>query len=113
MNHCPHCPRAGSDCRGIQIARLCELVDPGGPAYNAAYRAALAPADGEAPSTSADERTTYVPLAESLRLTALSRRCPFRSKPRCHCEGAAACALRGGADVSAHTCWECTRLYDA
>ena len=111
--NCPHCPRAGSDCRGIQIARLCELVDSESPAYNPAYRAVLVPADGEAAFPSADEQPGYVPLAESLRLTALSRQCLFRSKPRCHCEGAAACGLRGGADVSAHTCWDCARLYGA
>jgi hypothetical protein len=113
---CEHCPRAGLPCRGETVVRLCQLVDPDHAAFNPAYRDVLEPANHEADnpdilSNHPIRKTGYIPLAESLRLTVLARECPFRSKPACSCEGAAACALKGGVDVSAQTCWDCVRRY--
>lgn len=96
---CPHCPISGP-CRGENAARLCELVDPTHPAYNPAYLRVLVPTDPH-----------RVPLAESLRITEMAKRCPYRSPPACRCQGAAACGLRGGADVSAHECFDCVRVH--
>lgn len=115
-SRCPHCPRGGLPCRGEAIARLCQLVNPKHDAFNAAYRDILEPARNEAnnPNNPFDRSTRdvgQIPLTESLRLTAMARNCPFRSQPACGCEAAAACALKGGADVSAQTCWDCVRRY--
>jgi len=114
-SRCPHCPRAGQACRGEELARLCELVDPEHAAFNPAYREVLEPAcrDADNPDNPPDHpewNIDQIPLAESLRLTALARGCPFRSQPACGCD-AAACALKRGADVSARTCWDCVRRY--
>jgi hypothetical protein len=111
MSHCSHCPREGLACRGEQIARLCELVRPDGPAYQPAYVSRLAPSIRETTTPGGDSSPAPVPVAESLRLAAMSRRCLFRSTAKCGCDGAAACALRGGSDVPASTCWDCVRAY--
>jgi len=54
---------------------------------------------------------TTIPLSESVRLTRLVKQCPYRSKAACGCQGAAACALKGGADVPTAVCWECVKTY--
>jgi hypothetical protein len=92
------------------------LVDPEHAAFNPVYREVLEPASHEPddpanPSDRPAREIGQIPLAESLRLTALARSCPFRSRPACGCEAAAACALKRGADVSAQTCWDCVRRY--
>lgn len=115
-SRCPHCPRGGLPCRGEEVGRLCQLVNPEHAAFNPAYREVLEPAGFEAddPDNPSDRFTReigHIPLAESLRLTALARGCPFRSQPACGCEAAAACALKRGADVSTQTCWDCVRRY--
>jgi hypothetical protein len=111
MSRCSHCPRDGLACRGEEIPRLCELVRADGPAYHPAYRSRLDPSILEAPTSEGNFTAAPMPLDESLRLVALTRRCPYRSKAKCGCDGAAACALRGGADVSASTCWNCVRTH--
>lgn len=134
---CPHCPRGGLPCRGETAVRLCQLVDPAHLSFNPAYRSVLAPAGAEAndpnnpssPNDPDDRSTTrnppihqnkidrehqnfeHIPLNEAIRLTRLARGCPYRSPPSCGCAGGAACALKGGADVSASTCWDCIRRY--
>ncbi|MDE2100996.1 MAG: hypothetical protein KGL39_27365 [Patescibacteria group bacterium] len=101
---CPTCPISGP-CRGETAVRICDLVNPAHADYRPSYLAVLA----------VDESPQVDPasLAETLRLTRLARGCLYRSPPSCSCEGAASCALKGGSDVSAATCWECVRAYGA
>jgi hypothetical protein len=115
-SRCSHCPRAGLPCRGEEAVRLCELINPEHAAFNPAYRDVLAPTvhdpnNPDNPSNCHIRDINCIPLAESLRLTALVRGCAFRSPPACGCQGAAACALKGGADVPTQTCWDCVRRY--
>ncbi|ODU02570.1 MAG: hypothetical protein ABS79_00175 [Planctomycetes bacterium SCN 63-9] len=94
------------------------MVDPRHADFTPSYRNILSPLPAyntntrHIPHNPNISEADHIPLAEVRRLTALVRRCPFRSKPACGCQGAAACALKGGIDVSSHTCWDCVRRYE-
>ena len=35
---CPNCPVDGDYCRGLEVRRFCELLDPSNPAHRPTYR---------------------------------------------------------------------------
>lgn len=45
---CDHCPR-DDECRGEEIHRFCELIDPDHPDHEPAYLDALGPTPAEPP----------------------------------------------------------------
>lgn len=104
---CPRCSQ-GLPCRGVDVPRLHELA-----AKDSRYLARLDPGclDGTTSKPAPPPSYPTIPLAESMRLTALTRLCPYRSAPKCGCNGAAACALKGGVDVTIQTCWDCVKAY--
>lgn len=102
---CPRCPlRPGLRCAGVEIPRLCQLVDPGHAAYDASYLSALTIDGGAA------EPAPRRPLGESLILLRAVRSCPHRSdRPDCGCAGGSACGRGRGRDglVSLADCFDC------
>lgn len=102
---CPGCPLArGSSCAGIDVPRLCQLIDPDHASYDPSYLAALT--FEAVPAPPAPRR----PLSESLGLLRAVRACPHRTdQPACGCNGGAACELRGSSApmVSLYDCFDC------
>lgn len=102
---CPGCPLArGSSCAGIDVPRLCQLVDPNHASYDPSYLVALTFEAEEAPPAPRQ------PLGESLRLLRAVRACPHRTEqPGCGCNGGAACELRGSSAplVGLSDCFDC------
>jgi hypothetical protein len=111
---CSHCPvAAGLRCKGREVRRLCELVDPTNTAYNPAYLSLLeqGEADELAPGgpEGANNRLT---LSESLALIHLMNQCPDRfAQTDCDCAGLARCARnRGRTGLVNHLdCFNCLR----
>ena len=101
---CPHCPaEEGARCKGQEIRRLCELVDPTSAAYNPAYVSLLVQAAdaGERPSA-----------RETLALLRRMNACPDRfAETTCGCAGLARCARgQGRAGLVNHLdCFQCLR----
>lgn len=91
-------------CAGMDIPRLCQLVDPTHSSYDPSYLAVLT-------LRGRDEQSGLRrPLGESLRLLRAVRSCPHRSEqPPCGCTGGAACGLRRKNDslVSLSDCFDC------
>lgn len=102
---CPGCPLApGSRCAGVNLPRLCQLVDPGHPSFDPSYLSALSIDVDAIPS--APRR----PLSDSLRLLRAVRACSHRSeRPACECTGGAECNLGRGTNgfVSLSDCFGC------
>jgi hypothetical protein len=110
---CAHCPiPEGLICRGEDVRRLCEIVDPEHAAYNPGYiRVLMSLAQGAPfPHPSFLDTRGGVPferewrsdappprlpsVAEALKLIEAMKTCPFRSvDPGCGCVGAR-CGLR-------------------
>lgn len=101
---CRHCPAApGSPCAGLDVARLCQLVDPDHPDHDPAYRHVL---DSPPPPPSPRRRG----LGETLALLAAMKACPHRvERTDCGCGGLAACTYGKGRAGVVHSgdCFDC------
>ena len=92
---CDHCPLGGRACQGLEIPRLCDLVDPSHPNYTPSYLAVLAP-----------DRIEYEPPdPETTRLNSLMMACPHRSRPACGCSTGICAKL--GREVVVYECHKC------
>ena len=111
---CPHCPAlAGARCKGQEIRRLCELVDPTSTAYNPGYKALLSRGPDAVPARHASEGADEAPnLSETLMLLRLMKECPDRiARTNCGCAGLAQCGRGKGRQglVNNLDCFECLR----
>jgi hypothetical protein len=111
---CPHCPVAtGSPCIGVEIPRLCELVDPKHSAYNPAYVSLLLRGRGNYLERSEGKSEHVTPsLSESLALLRRMNECGDRLVlTDCGCAELARCARgRGRQGLVNHLdCFKCIR----
>jgi hypothetical protein len=105
---CPRCPLApGSPCAGVDVPRLCQLVDPEHPDHDPSYLSALPVRVDSPPGDDAPPRR---PLAETLRLLREMKACPHRDeRTDCGCAGSASCSRGRGREgvVRIAECFEC------
>lgn len=110
---CRRCPLApDAPCAGVDIRRLCQLVDPEHPDHDPAYKAVLTTTDRPRPdAVDADEEPPpRRPLHETLRLLRAMKSCPHREeRTDCGCAGAASCSRGGERDglVRIVDCFDC------
>jgi hypothetical protein len=102
---CPRCPVSPTArCRGLDVRRLCDLIDPACPSYDLRYVAVIL-------AQSAGTDRPAQPAAETVELARRMNRCPFRSTGAAGC-GCGRCGLRGGAVVSHLECFDCLRRFE-
>lgn len=111
---CSYCPiPAALACRGEEVHRFCELIDPGNASYAPDYANVLRSVVQLQPSA-AEPRpklTVKVKVVEALERVQAMYACPYRSLDAgCGCSGAK-CGLRHGEIVSYADCFECIRRY--
>ena len=106
LNRCPRCPvDPAVRCRGQDVRRFCELIDPADPQYNPGYRAVIL-----AESARVAGAPALPTVAESVLLVAAMKACPYRSTGANGC-GCGRCGLRGGAAVSHLECFACIKEF--
>jgi hypothetical protein len=114
---CTHCPvDPPSPCAGLEVRRLCELIDPAHAAYNPDYIPLLQKmsADSIARERSGvgdDDLESSFGVAESIALLRRMKECPHRAAADCSCSGLARCSLGRGynALVNYLDCFTCLR----
>jgi hypothetical protein len=111
---CSHCPVGeGSRCKGQEIRRLCELVDPTSAAYNPAYKPLLPEREEGSPDPEGAAGAGGLPsVSESLALLRRLNACPDRfAETTCGCAGLARCARGQGRQglVNHLDCFQCLR----
>jgi len=107
---CPRCPLPAEDptrCRGEDVRRFCELIDPSCPAYDPGYVGVILAESRRL----ASEPVRPTP-AESAALVRAMRACPYRSAGSTGC-GCGHCGLRAGAAVSHLECFACIKQHGA
>ena len=104
---CLRCPIADPTvrCRGLDVPRFCELIDPACPQYDPGYIAVIEDQTYRRRSAPAP-----IPPAESADLTRRMKACLYRSAGATGC-GCGRCGLRGGAAVSHRDCFQCLTQY--
>jgi hypothetical protein len=91
-------------CRGLDVRRFCELLDPSCPQYDPSYVGVILRQSG---------RPEPPAPAEAVELAARMRACLYRSvDPQCGCPGGH-CGLRGGVHASHLDCFNCLSRYHA
>jgi hypothetical protein len=105
-DRCQQCPvPLAIRCRGLDVRRFCELLDPCCPQHDAGYGRVVLDL-----SMNAVAEPPRLAVAESIRLSHLMKACEFRSTGGAGC-GCGRCGLRAGATVSHMECFACIRQY--
>lgn len=105
MSRCGRCPVADPAvrCRGLDVPRYCELIDPVCEQYDPAYVGVI---ERESHGV---YRPEPIPPTEVVELIRVVRACPFRSVTTgCDC---GRCGLRHGAAVSHVDCFACLKEF--
>jgi hypothetical protein len=118
-SRCAHCPvEPDIPCAGIQVRRLCTLVDPGQPSYNPGYITLLRrswlvrPGTEVTPEAARSVAPSVQKVAEVVVLIKEIKACPHRTdEADCGCAGLARCSLGQGylGLVNHHDCLACLR----
>jgi len=104
---CPRCPVPPAvRCRGLDVRRFCELIDPSCPQFDPGYLDVIL-----SESYRTDAEPPRPSVAESVALVRGMKACPYRSVvPNSGC-GCGRCGLRNGATVSHLECFPCLRQF--
>jgi hypothetical protein len=105
-DRCIRCPTPPEiRCRGLDVRRFCELIDPSGSGYDPGYERVILSESHRLAGIAAP-----IPPAEAAELLARMRACPFRSIADGGCQ-CGRCGLRTGAAVHYRECFACLTRY--
>jgi len=103
MVRCLRCPvLTPVRCRGLDVRRYCELIDPSCAQFDPGYLEVIL-----AESHRLASALPVMPLAESAALVRRMNACPYRSASKDSGCGCGQCGLRNGASVNHLDCFAC------